>query len=119
MEIDTATAWLRQVSGNAQAALDRFAALMQESLPQNTRVVRTGGWFQAKVVSEVEIDFAPVIFTIRIDRGRLHTSTKQQVHNVVLNSRTVDGETWMRQLLDTIGTQTQEARSVSRALTEI
>jgi hypothetical protein len=116
---DLDAAWFRQAEQNSAGFLSRFAYLLKEALPQHTTIaIQSRGLFKKTTeVVGVKVAFENDCYSMQTSQhGTLSTLVEKKVRGVVLSTRPVAVDAWMKGLFDSLHQHTQQASAVVNLL---
>jgi ATP-dependent Clp protease ATP-binding subunit ClpA len=118
LEVDVLAAALRMDSQESGDLLEFLAKKLEQSLPQNTSVTRSG-WFLSKEhpVQEITVRFDDAQYQIvRESHGLLTAKVMKLVRGVVLKTTQIPVEQWTEEIAQQLADLAQRSAQTRQAL---
>lgn len=115
LDIELVAASLRADAADLGAFVEALAAKLEEALPNGVRVQRSGR-LGGRRVRRIAVDAGDERLELRRDGAHVETLVARMSGGIVLNSRRVDADAWLRALGRTLAEQARRSAVTRQAL---
>jgi len=117
LDLDLLAASLRADFSDLSAFVESLAVKLEEALPGRTRVERHRvGLFGPKQVRRIALDTGERRLELQFDGGALETRASRLSGGIVLKNETLDADTWLALLGQTLQAEARRSETTRRAL---
>lgn len=109
-------AGLRAGLGSEADLLERVAGILQGSFPDETRLVRKGGFFSARKLDLLELNLGEAIFRMRRDGKRVVSEREMFVRGIKLKTERLTPDAWLGELFASLEAAAAESTRARDAL---
>jgi hypothetical protein len=117
LDIDLITASFRAESADVATFVEALAAKLEEAVPNAVQVERRrGGLRGPKLVRRITVDAGDRRLELRTSGAEIDPRCSRLSGGIVLKSETVDIETWLTALSETLAVQAKRSQTTRQAL---
>ncbi|HUA10941.1 MAG TPA: hypothetical protein VMA83_02955 [Solirubrobacteraceae bacterium] len=119
---DLAAAGLRGDGAELLTAVEILASKLEQALPTQTRVQRSGGGLLgrgAKRVSEVRVELATATYLLDVKNGRVEGFRQREVGGISIKREALGPDEWIAALTNDLGTEAERSSQARSALDDL
>ncbi len=116
---DLAAAGLRADGADLRISLEALASKLEQSLPEDCRVERSGGGLlgrRERHVRQLRIDLGEMRYQLTIDGSRVEGFRERQVGGIAIKRESLDPDQWISALTADLRVQAQRSAQARTAL---
>ncbi len=110
----------KKYAANHRDFFETFSKLLEDAIPIETEVIRTGGMFSKKLVQKVTVAFKEKRYAIEdVGHDCLHAERARVVQGIALKTESISIEMWVNEIIAFITERSKTSISARKALTRI
>ncbi len=110
----------KKYAANHRDFFETFTKLLEDAIPLETEVMRTGGMFSKKLVQKVTVAFKEKRYAIEdVGHDCLHAERARVVQGIALKTESISIETWVNEIISFMTERSKTNISARKALTRI
>lgn len=121
-DFDLAAAGLRADGGDLRVSLEVLARKLEESLPAQTRVERSGGGLLRRGparVRQLRVDLGECSHRLTVDGPRLECTREREVGGISIKREPLDPGAWVGSLAQELRAQAERSSQARAALSSL
>ena len=120
LNYEPAAMFLKKYAGNQRDFFETISKLLEDAIPFESEVMRTGGMFSRKLVQKATVTFKEKRYALEdVGHDCLHAERARVIQGIALKTESIPIEIWVEEIVALITERSKSSISAKKALSRM